>query len=347
MKRFAQFAVLLSLAGLVSGCATTSGYFVDRGRDAADIFTCTIGTGAGVKARVGPLQQGFFVNRDRAGLRGGMFFSQFTTDSNRLREDSYPYSQGKDILDNRIYADDHFDPVGEPIRKDYCARSHFPFWSHVVCPSERAYYYTQFELAVGLGGTVRLGFNPGELLDFVLGWTTIDLYRDDIEQGKLPETPEALIELLAETDKEYISAPRLAYLAYDRLGAMGTSAFSALVAHAEDSRYAWRVFQLSTINRTTVGDTCVSILRRQVQPRAIGKGGPDYVPYRDVHKWWRQHEGKSLREIRRKALNWTIDELKGSNRDTSHRDRLLRELQKELEQIESHRKSNQGIQRTR
>ena len=44
--------------------------------------------------------------------------------------------------------------------------------------------YTQMEVVVGLGGTLRLGFNPGELLDFILGWATIDIYNDDLEKQK-------------------------------------------------------------------------------------------------------------------------------------------------------------------
>jgi len=36
---------------------------------------------------------------------------------------------------------------------------------------------------VGLGGTVKLGLNPGELLDFILGWTTLDIFHDDIAGG--------------------------------------------------------------------------------------------------------------------------------------------------------------------
>jgi hypothetical protein len=31
---------------------------------------------------------------------------------------------------------------------------------------------------------VRCGFNPGELLDFILGWTTIDIFKDDIAGRK-------------------------------------------------------------------------------------------------------------------------------------------------------------------
>ena len=47
-----------------------------------------------------------------------------------------------------------------------------------------ASYYTQIEAVVGAGPSVRLGFNPGELLDFILGWTTIDIYKDDLERSK-------------------------------------------------------------------------------------------------------------------------------------------------------------------
>lgn len=40
-------------------------------------------------------------------------------------------------------------------------------------------YFTQLEVSLGLYGGVRLGINPGELLDLLLGLFTIDLYSDD------------------------------------------------------------------------------------------------------------------------------------------------------------------------
>ena len=43
----------------------------------------------------------------------------------------------------------------------------------------KACFYTQIEVAAGAGGSVRLGFNPGELLDFLFGWLGADLYGDD------------------------------------------------------------------------------------------------------------------------------------------------------------------------
>mgnify|MGYP001185095109 CR=1 FL=1 len=50
---------------------------------------------------------------------------------------------------------------------------------HGSC-SFRPSYHTQIEVALGLGGTVRLGINPGEMADFVLGWLQIDLFHDDV-----------------------------------------------------------------------------------------------------------------------------------------------------------------------
>jgi hypothetical protein len=43
-------------------------------------------------------------------------------------------------------------------------------------------YWTQIEVIGDVGVGCRLGFNPGELLDFILGWTTIDIFDDDLER---------------------------------------------------------------------------------------------------------------------------------------------------------------------
>ncbi len=42
-----------------------------------------------------------------------------------------------------------------------------------------ATYYTQVEVTVGLYFGIKVGFNPGELIDALLGWTTFDLFGDD------------------------------------------------------------------------------------------------------------------------------------------------------------------------
>ena len=42
----------------------------------------------------------------------------------------------------------------------------------------------QIDLSVGLIASVRLGFNPGELLDFLIGLVGFDLYGDDLAGSK-------------------------------------------------------------------------------------------------------------------------------------------------------------------
>jgi hypothetical protein len=56
---------------LNTGC--TTGYWADRGHDAADVFTVTAGLGVGVAGRVGPISLGLMKCEDMAGLRCGVF----------------------------------------------------------------------------------------------------------------------------------------------------------------------------------------------------------------------------------------------------------------------------------
>jgi len=46
----------------------------------------------------------------------------------------------------------------------------------------------QAEAAVGLGLVFRAGINVGELLDFALGWSTLDIFGDDLETGRRRNT---------------------------------------------------------------------------------------------------------------------------------------------------------------
>jgi hypothetical protein len=65
---------MITLIALAIGCSTP--YMVDRRRDAADIFTATVGHGVGgAKARVGPFGTGLFHEFPLYGLRGGDFIT--------------------------------------------------------------------------------------------------------------------------------------------------------------------------------------------------------------------------------------------------------------------------------
>jgi len=50
-----------------------------------------------------------------------------------------------------------------------------------ICP----YYYTQIELAGGLFSSFRIGFNPGEVIDLLLGFLRVDIFDDDIGVVKI------------------------------------------------------------------------------------------------------------------------------------------------------------------
>ncbi|MFC1498631.1 hypothetical protein ACFLS1_09220 [Verrucomicrobiota bacterium] len=177
MKKTIQLILLLGLAASGSGCATP--YMIDRGRDAADIVTAGVGMGLGAKARVGPIQAGLLADMTVVGFRGG---------------DVVGMEYGVPIggpCDYQMFAwgIDFFPGVDPPRNKAFCSRNlcyYIPFVYMAEGDKDMIplYYYTQIELVVDLGVGFRLGFNPGELLDFILGWTTLDIFNDDLEWKK-------------------------------------------------------------------------------------------------------------------------------------------------------------------
>ena len=171
---------------LCSGCANT-GYIGNRMRDAGDVFTATVGKYKGAKARMGPLRTGLFDGEDIAGLRAGEIF---------LPSDFYDrWEENVDIcvLDKSF---EIFEPGGLQIAKkrgklfrtaDIYRFPYIPFFAIPVKNPEitllqKIPYYTQIEVAAGIYRGIRFGINPGEILDFILGWTTIDIFDDDLKE---------------------------------------------------------------------------------------------------------------------------------------------------------------------
>ena len=194
MKKALQLVLIAALASMMTGCASTGGYFADRGRDASDILTATVGVGAGAKARVGPIQVGLLANMDMIGLRGGNAgpvwwyetetretLAPFPYRARRFAFTQYPWTVPSYVFGYERYhaGQNDADPIVAR-GKSYEAVSPLP----LVVLSDQPEFYTQCEVTIALLGSVRLGFNPGELLDFILGWTTIDIYNDDIERKK-------------------------------------------------------------------------------------------------------------------------------------------------------------------
>lgn len=185
--------LLLVAACALSGCA--SRYWTDRGRDAMDIFTAQIGYGGGAKARVGPLQAGLLMDIGLAGLRGGSLLGdeEFIPAYAEI-----PVKQDYDVLLFGIEAFEG-DTIANLRGKSFQSDHIFLAWpvnlenrpeSAVYAMEHRVIYnpwpfFTQMEAVAGLFLNIRLGANPGELLDFLLGWTTLDIYGDDLGVLKL------------------------------------------------------------------------------------------------------------------------------------------------------------------
>lgn len=181
MKR-AWRILILGLAACAAGCASPQAYFLDRGRDAADILTASVGYGAGVQVRAAVVQTGLFYNHDVAGLRGGDFFGGIPASQVTEWSALLPIVP---VEHQGVFAGSYsWQNTGTGLRrsKTFDARQDIPF----LCPmaadgsawgNGQAY---QIEAAAGLGLTLRVGFNPAELLDFLFGWIGLDLLGDDV-----------------------------------------------------------------------------------------------------------------------------------------------------------------------
>jgi len=143
--------------------------------------------------------------------------------------------------------------------------------------------------------------------------------------------PEDLIELLVEKTREY--NPPGAVLAYEKLKSLNTPAFPSLVQHAHDERLAWGCFQQSTDHRTTVGETCVSLLQMQLQPCRLSKAQPEFITGRNIDEWWSRSKGKSIQDLQAEALDWTIAEIEKDDEYKHLRERGLPELRRTRKEL--------------
>lgn len=187
--RISHCLLLLSLFGIVSGC-TTGSYLSDRGHDAADILNLTLGKGVGASIHAGPVHAGLFGGTDNIGIRGGCLRSKWHQESSLgwsgLFDPLFAFPGGDGISTGCEWFRAPFDgsDVAELRNKLYEAEGVVPFIMipkhNVPVGSNSAYYFTQLEVSVGLGLSIRLGLNPGEFVDFVLGWFKVDIYTDDL-----------------------------------------------------------------------------------------------------------------------------------------------------------------------
>ena len=187
------------IAASMAGCAT--GYMADRGRDAADIFTVGVGYGLGTKVRVGPVQLGLLYEISSASLRGGELSADNQETVGPETGDALRLILGTESLfkcrlpRNKNFLATNLNVLPEEsdtlflIPFIYAAKP-LQILSRTATRSSPKdqpppyYYYSQIEFVASLYRSIRIGFNPGELLDFLLGWTTLDIYSDDVEVRK-------------------------------------------------------------------------------------------------------------------------------------------------------------------
>jgi len=186
---------LLTLLGLglllgAGGCGTPRGYWTDRGRDAMDMFNFAVGAGAGAKGQIGPLASGILFDATQVGLRNGQwltpttYHNEFTAPEFQYENKLQPPPVDRDVQ-ALLIGRDHWGGRPDAIDrgKPYEAgQTLLVAWPHPVGSRTRhpAAYYTQVEGVIGLGLNLRAGFNPGEILDFLLGWFEVDIYDDDV-----------------------------------------------------------------------------------------------------------------------------------------------------------------------
>ena len=182
MRRILQFILAALVAAMVSGCASVGDYWKDRGRDAADIFTVTGGLGVGAKARVGPVGTGLLLQSDMAGVRGGSIekpsYDSFDVTLLCVGVECFDLAEFNIERESKDYRGKSFSADNEcglcfPRNKFSISEMSERFY-HTKWP-----YYTHIEAVAALGPSVRLGFNPGELLDFLLGFAKVDIADDD------------------------------------------------------------------------------------------------------------------------------------------------------------------------
>ena len=148
-----------------------------------------------------------------------------------------------------------------------------------------------------------------------------------------PPDPESLIGCLAgnRATGSQQSNPQTPPLSLDpqaaqaiqQLQTLGTAAFPALIAHRNDRRYSYSIVGKGLFNYgpgedvridKTVGDICVQVIARQLYVGHEYQGCAKIIPHslseKNLSEWWSARSSKSLSELRKEALEWTIAEEK-------------------------------------
>lgn len=199
-------AMLLALAGCRGTTVISGGeekpptYFQKRGRDALDIFRLQIGGGvtAHVDVQLGQLAH-FGVGGNTADY---VVLCGLTRGAWRVTEERYkcfPFSNIAAAADAGpkgllvMHARHEYIRMSrEPDYSDACAGLLPLFFNYNVktknfeMTREPPTRWLDLEVGASFVFMVRVGFSPGEMVDFLLGWFGIDLAGDDAKPRELP-----------------------------------------------------------------------------------------------------------------------------------------------------------------
>ncbi|HOE62717.1 MAG TPA: hypothetical protein PKW18_03400 [Candidatus Sumerlaeota bacterium] len=202
-KGIVYAAVLLTLVMALSGCS----YFKNRYYDFRDITDLEVGAtfakpkngskylvphalGAYVEAtqfmQLGALG---FNNMDTVGGTAGLDLrSSWAGKESRTRYGFGPWQ--KYVINQEGWLDDYKAESFEKHGIDLCYRDNVMqgIWRRTPYLRGRNYWeYIGGEFAISepflshFGIKIRAGFDPCQVMDFILGWTTLDIYGDDLE----------------------------------------------------------------------------------------------------------------------------------------------------------------------
>jgi hypothetical protein len=208
-------ACVLTLLLLGSGCADFKTYMRDRGNDLADCFTVRYGMACGIGARVQVTSYtgasvGFLYAENKKGWYGREPFSQYSTLYERdmwvgmpfiqliswipfvSNNDSTPMKRiagftclllGTDIRRSRGSLPEAVNVLGINFGDAFISEG-VKHGSHKdSTPLLRRNFFIEVSIPLLYVG-FDFGFNPVEFVDFLLGWTTLDITGDDA----VPET---------------------------------------------------------------------------------------------------------------------------------------------------------------
>jgi len=134
--------------------------------------------------------------------------------------------------------------------------------------------------------------------------------------------------------------------AKEKLTKLGLKAFPYLINNSNDQRFS-QTIMTSIYSSFSVGEICISIIGKQINsiPNRKGyKGMPNYtfsVIQQNPKKWWKEHSGKSILELKKIVLIWTIQQEKENFKNIGKTLSATEEVwnKKIIEPLKSHLKS--------